>query len=400
MTRTGSPLESDSPSVAGSRLEIRTVSKRSDVEQFIRQPWRIYQKDPAWVPPLLYDRRQLLSPDNPFFKHAKMCSWLAFRDSRPVGRISAQIDHLHLEHVDSATGFFGMLEAEDDPDVFDRLMGKAESWLRENGMRQMIGPFNLSINHDCGLLVDGFDTPPFFMMPHNPPYYEKRILDRGYRVIKDTLAYLLDIDTEPSAAIKAAVKRHAKSIHVRPVNLKRLSEELEILRDIHEDAWSQNWNFVPFTTEEFSHMGRDLKLLVPPGLVQIAEIDGQPAAMMVAFPNINEAIADLNGKLLPFGWAKLLWRLKVSFPRTARVPLMGVRRKYHNSMLGAALALMTVNQARTAGAKLGIRKIELSWILEDNKGMRSILEAIGARVHKRYRFFSGDLDHARSEGRR
>lgn len=398
MARTSSPFESDSTTDAGGRLEIRTVSKRSDVEQFIRQPWRIYQTDPAWVPPLLYDRRQLLSPANPFFRHAKMCSWLAFRGSRPVGRISAQIDQLHLEHVDGATGFFGMLEGEDDPDVFDRLLSTAESWLRENGMRQIIGPFNLSINQDCGLLVDGFETPPFFMMPHNPPYYQKHILDRGYRVIKDTLAYLMDIDRQPSAAIEAAARRHAKSIRVRPLNLKRLPEELQILRDIHEDAWSRNWNFVPFTIEEFAHIGRDLKLLVPPDLVQIAEVDGQPAAMIVGFPNINEAIADLDGKLLPFGWAKLLWRLKVSFPKTGRVPLMGVRRKYHNSMLGAALALMIVNQARRAGEKLGIRQIELSWILEDNQGMRNILESLGARVHKRYRFFSGDLEPVGSEG--
>lgn len=395
MATDGCPAENDTDNAAKERLEIRTVSGRADQKQFIYLPWHLYQKDPAWVPPLIYDRRQLLSPANPFFKHAKMCSWLAFRGSRPVGRISAQIDQLHLEYIDSGTGFFGMLEAEDDQEVFDRLLETAESWLRANGMQQIIGPFNLSINHDCGLLVDGFDTPPFFMMPHNPGYYQNRIMNRGYRVIKDTLAYLMDIDADPSPAIKATVKRYGKMIRVRPVNLKRLPEELAILRDIHEDAWSQNWNFVPFTADEFAHMGRDLKMLVPADLVQIAEVDGQPAAMMVAFPNINEAIADLNGKLLPFNWIKLLWRLKVSFTKTARVPLMGIRRQYHNSLLGAALALMTVNQARVAGAKLGIRQIELSWILEDNHGMRNILESLGARVHKRYRFFAGDLDATR-----
>lgn len=376
---------------AQGRLEIRTVSTRSDRDQFLRLPWRIYRNDPAWVPPLLYDRRQLLSPDNPFFKHAKMCSWLAYRGSLPVGRISAQIDQLHLEHVDDATGFFGMLEGEDDPEVFERLLHAAESWLRDNGMRRIIGPFNLSINHDCGLLVDGFGTPPYFMMPHNPAYYEERIMDRGYRAVMDTLAYLLDMDAKPQPAIEAIVRRKAGAIHVRPLNLKRLADDLEILRDIHQDAWSQNWNFVPFTAEEFEHLGRDLKLLVPADMVQIAEIENEPAAMIVGFPNVNEAIADLNGKLLPFGWIKLLWRLKVSFTRTARCPLMGVRRRYHNSLTGAALALMAIDRARDAGRKRGIREMELSWILEDNHGMRNIIEALGARVHKRYRFFAGEL---------
>jgi hypothetical protein len=391
MTLQLSPAESASGVATGGRLQIQPVATKHDREQFIRMPWRLYQHDRFWVPPLLYDRRQLLSPKNPFFEHARMNSWIAFRGSQPVGRISAQIDQLHLDSVDPATGFFGMLEAEDDPAVFDLLFSAAESWLRENGMQQIIGPFNLSINHDCGLLVDGFESPPYFMMPHNPPYYEKRIEERGYRPIKDTLAYLMDIDAEPTPAIKAVARRNADAIHVRPLDFSRLPEELETLRDIHQDAWADNWNFVPFTNEEFTHLGRDLKSLVPPDMVQIAEIEGEPAAMVVGFPNINEAIADLNGRLFPLGWLKLLWRLKVSFTRTARVPLMGIRRKYHHTLMGASLALMVINQARAAGKKRGIEQIELSWILDDNQGMRNIIESLGATVHKRYRFFAGDI---------
>ena len=391
MTLQDSPAETGSGTSAGGRLHVRPVDSKNDREQFIRMPWRLYKNDRNWVPPLLYDRRQLLSSRNPFFEHARMNAWIAFRGSRPVGRISAQIDQLHLDIVDQATGFFGMLEAEDDPDVFDLLFSTAEAWLKENGMQQIVGPFNLSINHDCGLLVDGFESPPYFMMPHNPPYYEMRIKERGYRPVKDTLAYLMDIDAEPSRAIKAVARRNAGAIHVRPLDFSRLAEELETLRDIHQDAWANNWNFIPFTNEEFAHLGRDLKSLVPPDLVQIAEVDGEPAAMVVGFPNINEAIADLNGKLLPFGWLKLLWRLKVSFTRTARVPLMGIRRKYHNSLLGASLALMVINQARAAGKKHGVEQIEMSWILDDNQGMRNIIESLGATVHKRYRFFAGDL---------
>ena len=391
MNQVSSSADTESGVATGGRLHIQSVDSKDDREQFIRMPWQLYRDDRFWIPPLLFDRRQLLSPKNPFFEHARMKAWIAFRGSRPVGRISAQIDHLHLEYIDKTTGFFGMLEAEDDPQVFDLLFSTAESWLRDNGMQQMIGPFNLSINHDCGLLVEGFESPPYFMMPHNPPYYEKRIMQRSYRPIKDTLAYMLEIDAEASPAIKAVAKRKADVIKVRPVDLSRLPEELETLRDIHQDAWADNWNFVPFTAKEFTHLGKDLKSLVPPELVQIAEVGGEPAAMIVAFPNINEAIADLNGKLLPFGWLKLLWRLKISFTKTARVPLMGIRRKYHNSLTGAALALMVINQAMAAGKKLGLEQIELSWILDDNKGMRNIIEALGATVHKRYRFFASDL---------
>jgi len=391
MSRQRSPGGTQSESVAGGRLHIKSVDSIKEREQFIRMPWSLYRGDRFWVPPLLYDRRQLLSPANPFFEHASMKSWIAFRGSRPVGRISAQIDQLHLEIVDDATGFFGLLEAEDDPEVFDLLFSTAESWLEARGMRQIIGPFNLSINQDCGLLVDGFDSSPYFMMPHNPPYYEARIEERNYRPVKDTLAYLLDIDAEPTPAIKAVARRNAGAVRVRQADMSRLAEELEILRDIHQDAWADNWNQVPFTAEEFTQLGKDLKTLVPPQLVQIADIDGEPAAMIVAFPNINEAISDLNGRLLPLGWLKLLWRLKVTFTKTARVPLLGIRRKYHNSLLGASLAVAMIERAKAAGRKLGLRQIELSWILEDNQGIRNIIESLGATVHKRYRFFAGDL---------
>lgn len=385
-------VNAQAPRAGGDRrLQIQAVSDRRSLREFIRLPWQIYRDDPAWVPPLLFERRQQLAPANPYFKHAKMSSWVVCRGKRPVGRISAQIDRLHLDRYQDATGFFGMLEAEDDPAIFELLLKAAEDWLRSRGMRRVVGPFNLSINQECGLLVSGHDTPPYFMMPHNPAYYEGRIEALGYGRVKDTLAYLLDVDFELTRAMRAVIRRYQKRVRLRPLDLGRLHEDLEVLRDIQEDAWSHNWNFIPFTPEEFEHLGRDLKLLVPTDLVQIAEFDGSPAAMIVGFPNINEAIRDLNGRLLPLGWLKLLWRLKVGFPRTARCPLMGVRTRYHNSALGAALALMVVDRGREVGKKLGIEQMELSWILEDNQGMRSIIESIGGKVHKRYRFFAKEL---------
>jgi len=372
-------------------LRVVAVEGRRGLRDFIRLPWSIYGDDPAWVPPLLLERSEHLSKRNPFFEHGKCRFWLAYRGHRPVGRISAQVDQLHLQRYEDSTGFFGLLEAEDDPETFQVLMDTAEKWLSNLGMRRILGPFNLSINQECGLLVEGFDSPPMVMMGHARPYYGSRVEDNGYRKEKDLLAYSIDIDFELTKAMRAVVKRAARRVSIRSLRRERFSEELEILQDIFEDAWSENWGFVPFTRAEFKHLGQNLKYLVHDEYVQIAEVDGSPDAMIIGVPNVNEVIKDLNGKLLPFGWLKLLWRLKVARPKTARVPLMGVRKRHHNSLLGAALAVMVVERVRRLGAKYGAKKVELSWILEDNTGMRNILESIGGFVYKRYRIFGKEL---------
>jgi hypothetical protein len=382
-------------------LRVATVVGRRGLRQFIRLPWSIYGDDPAWIPPLLLERREHLSKRNPFFKHAKCRFWLAYRGERPVGRISAQVDQLHLQRYGDATGFFGLLEAEDDPETFQILMETAERWLNQEGLHRILGPFNLSINQECGLLVEGFDTPPMVMMGHARPYYGTRLEENGYRREKDLLAYCIDVDFELTKAMRTLIKRAATRVSIRSLRRKHFSEELEILQDIFEDAWSENWGFVPFTKAEFKHLGQNLKHLVHDEYVQIAEVDGSPDAMIIGVPNVNEVIKDLNGRLLPFGWLKLLWRLKVSRPKTARVPLMGVRKRHHNSLLGAALAVMVVERVRRLGVKYGAKKVELSWILEDNRGMRSILESMGGVVYKRYRIFAKDLvNHKLSYGDR
>jgi len=372
-------------------LRVVAVEGRRGLRKFIRLPWSIYGDDPAWVPPLLLERREHLSKRNPFFEHAKCKFWLAYRGERPVGRISAQVDQLHLERYGDSTGFFGLLEAEDDPETFQVLMETAERWLSDQGMSRILGPYNLSINQECGLLVEGFDSPPMVMMGHARPYYGSRVEENGYRKEKDLLAYCIDIDFELTRAMRVVIKRVAKRVSIRSLRKERFSEELKILQDIFEDAWSENWGFVPFTKAEFKHLGQNLKHLVHAEYVQIAEVDGSPDAMILGLPNVNEVIRDLNGRLLPFGWLKLLWRLKVTRPKTARVPLMGVRKCHHNSLLGAALALMVVERVRRLGAKYGAKKVELSWILEDNAGMRNILESIGGVAYKRYRIFAKEL---------
>lgn len=228
-------------------------------------------------------------------------------------------------------------------------------------------------------------------MGHARPYYGARVEENGYRKEKDLLAYRIDVDFELTKAMRAVIKRAARRVIIRSLRRERFAEELEILQDIFEDAWSENWGFVPFTKEEFKHLGQNLKHLVHDEYVQIAEVDGSPDAMIIGVPNVNEVIKDLNGRLLPFGWLKLLWRLKVSRPKTARVPLMGVRKRHHNGLMGAALAIMVVERVRRLGVKYGAKEVELSWILEDNMGMRNILESMGGVVYKRYRIFGKDL---------
>lgn len=373
-------------------LQVVPVSGRRALDEFIRMPWNIYDGASAWVPPLITERRDHLSRRNPFFEHAQACYWLAYRNQRPVGRISAQIDRLHLERYDDDTGFFGMIEAEDDPEVFAALLQAAEAWLRDQGMRRVRGPFNMSINDECGLLVEGFDTAPAFMMAHGQPYYPGHIEARGYAKAKDLLAYHTSVDHKVSPAIQAANSRGAGRVTIRTLRRKALTTELRILQTIFEDAWAHNWGFIPFTNAEFDKLGQALKHLVDDDMVQIAEVDGEPAAMLIAFPNINEVIGDLNGRLMPLGWLKLLWRIKVRYPSTARIALMGVRRRYQNSPVGSTLTFMMVHAIRGALKRHGVQSCELSWVLEDNRRLHHMLKALGAVPYKRYRIYEKALD--------
>jgi hypothetical protein len=371
-------------------LQVIKVDKKSTLNAFIRLPWSLYQEDPMWIAPLMLERRMQLSPKNPYFNHAEYCSWLAIRNGTPVGRISAQIDRPYLDRYQNATGFFGMLESENNVRTFQLLLETAERWLRNRGMQGISGPFNLSINQELGVLVDGFDTPPSVMMGHARPYYADRIEDNGYCKEKDLLAYIIDSNFALDKIRKIAA-RLKNRVHIRALRKSHFDDELHIIRDIFNDAWSQNWGFVPWTEAEFEHLGKDLKLIVSEDLISIAEVDGEPAAFLVVLPNLNEVICDLNGRLLPFGWLKMLWRLKVKYPKTARIPLMGVRRCYHDSLLGATLAFSVINGILEPAIKLGVKEMELSWILEDNKGMRNVIEAINGRVYKTYRIYNKKL---------
>ncbi len=374
-------------------LRIVPVNGKADLDQFIRVTALIFKDDPHWIQPLLLERRMHLSTKhNPFFQHAKWQAWIAWRGERPVGRISAQIDTMYLELHTDATGFFGMLDAEDNAETFAALISTAEQWLHEQGIRQVRGPFNLSINEEMGLLVEGFTTPPVFMMSHALPYYRQHIEQCGYHKAVDALAYLIAPNFEAPLVMQKLVAASADRVRVRHLDRTRFNEEISLLRDIFNDAWAENWGFVPFTETEFQELGKNLKFLLDDEYIQIAEVDGEAAAFIIGMPNINEAIRDLDGKLFPFGWLKLLWRLKVSRPGSGRVPLMGVRQKFQRTRLGTGLAFLIIDAVRNELHKRGAHKLELSWILEGNAGMRSIIESIGGKVYKRYRVYERQLD--------
>ena len=373
-------------------IEIREVSGKKMLKTFIRIPWTIYKDDPNWVPLLMMERMDAFSPKHPYFKHAKWQAWVAYVDGKPVGRISAQVDELHLEHNNDSTGFFGLIEAPDDDAVFKALLDTAANWLKNQGMSRIAGPFNLSINHYVGVLVEGFDTPPYVMTGHTPPYYAASIERQGYQAAQDLLAYQLDSGTLTIPRVmQSLLQRSSKRISSRNLDRNNKGAELEVLRDIFNDAWQDNWCFSPFTREEFEVVGKELLMVVPKDFIQIAQIDGEDAAFIVLLPNLNEVFAELDGRLLPLGWAKLLWRLKVNFPKSARVPLMGVRKKFQNTRFGPALAYMTIKGVIDAGTAKGLERIEMSWILEHNHGVRNIIESVGGEIAKRYRIYQKDL---------
>ncbi len=377
----------------GAPLRVKPVETRRDLHDFIHLPYELYAGDPVWVPPLLSEQRHQFSKRSPFFQHATVQLWVAYRGDRPVGRISAQVDHLRIERYNDATGHFGVLEAIDDPAVFAALLSAAEEWLRTQGMRRVIGPFNLSINGDIGILLDGFDAAPVFLTGHGRPYYAARVEEQGYRKAKDVVAYRLDPTVTPPRAMTESARRARESarIRIRPVDKSRLKAEAAVISEIFNDAWADHWGFVPFTEAEFAELASAVRYFVPAQLVQFAEVDGELAAMIVIVPNLNELITDLGGRLLPFGWLRLLVRLWRRPPRSARVALMGVRKKFQGSTLTLALAFGLIEAVRQPVLDRQMRYLEMGWTLEDNFAMLRIKRLLGGRLCKTYRVYDKSL---------
>ena len=379
--------------MVSSELQILPVAGRRDMAAYIALPNRLYRGHRGFVAPLFRERSEALDEQrNPYFQHASARYWLALRDGRPVGRISAQIDRLSLEQRGDTTGHFGLLDAEDDPTVFEGLMAAAEDWLGSQGMTRCQGPFNLSINQACGLLIDGFDVAPMMMMDYAPPYGDLRLTEQGYAKAKDLLAYDCDLERAETIGQRLRARLDPEGrLNVRPIVLSRYRQELELILEIFNDAWSENWGFVPFTEAEMGHVAASMKPILSAEMVWIAELDGVPVAMLVGLPNLCEALEGLEGRLWPLGWLKLLWRLKVRGLRSARVVMMGLRRDYHGSPLGAALVPVMIESWRDSMRRRGYKRAELSWILEDNWRIRRVIEGIGGRISKTYRIYERAL---------
>ena len=371
-------------------VSVRPVRGKEDLKSFLDVPFALYRDDPNWVAPLYMERLEHLNPQkNPYYQHAEVELFLAVREGRPVGRISAQLCRLRTERYQDGVGQFGFLEAENDPEVFHALFDAASAWLRQRGATAIQGPFSFSINDETGLLIEGFDTPPSMMMGHALPYYAQRIEELGFGKAKDVIAYdFLDAGAAPRALKAAYDKAMADpDVTLRALDKKQLMKELETIVAIANDAWSQNWGFVPWTQEEMAALANNLKTLVTGDYIAIAEYKGEPVAMAITLPNINDWITGLDGRLLPFGWAKVVWSLFARPPKSVRLPLMGLKRRFHGTPLGAVLGMAVIARVRSYHTGRGTVQGELSWILEDNMPMRRMIEAFGGRPYKTYRIY-------------
>ena len=380
-------------------LTIRPVETKKDRKIFIDLPFRLYADDPNWVPPLKSEALGLITPEkNGWFSHAKAQLFLAEEDGRVVGRISAHIDTLALtmppeQGFGPGVGQWGLMEAERQ-DIFQALLARAEAWLREQGMTRALGPISMSIWEEPGLLIDGYDHPPTIMMGHAKPEYRGWIEWAQYRPIKQLMTYEVDVTRQFPPIVQRIIKSGEKNarISVRNVDKTKFEEEAAIILAILNDAWRDNWGFVPLTPPEIKDVGVKLKPIVFNDLIRIAELDGRPVAFMITLPDLNEAIKPLNGSLLPFGWAKLLWWLRKPKVRTVRVPLMGVVKELQASRMASQLAFMMIEYIRRASvANYGASRAEIGWILDDNQGMRSIAETIESRVNKVYQVYERTL---------
>lgn len=378
-------------------LRVSAVGNASDLRRFIALPQRLRRAEPDFVPQLLSEERRRFGPANPYWQHAKGQGFLAWRGDRPVGRVMALIDRLDQERHGSGRGHFGALEAADDM-ALRAVLRAAEDWLAARGATHVLGPMTLSTNEELGLLIEGTHRPAMLLMNQGPVWYSGVLEGAGYAKATDILAYCHDGRTPMTGAAKAMADRAAADprIRVRPLNPKMLRADIDIIVRLFNEAWQDNWGFVPMTEAEIGAMADSLKPIIRPNWVQFAEtLDdagvARPVGMILALPDMNEALAGLGGRLLPFGWARLLWRLKLRGLIGARVLMMGVARDFQGTALGSGIGFYLIDRLWQAMICDGVKRAELSWILEDNQPMRRMLEATGAVADKRYRVYEKRL---------
>ncbi len=373
-------------------LQIRSVESKSDWATFIEFPWKIYKDDPLWVPPLRIAVRDMLDVNkNPFFKHAFMYPVLAWKDGQCVGRMVGIVDENHNRFHDEKVVFFGFFESINDQIVVNHLLDAVMQWGKSKGMTTLRGPVNLSTNHECGLLVEGFESSPMVMMTYNPPYYSNLLEKWGLSKAKDLFAYDIPSDIQRYSERLLAHSERLKqrgSIHFRSIRMNEFQKEIDHIIDVYNDAWEKNWGFVPMDEEEFRHMAKDMKAVIDPDLVLVAEVRGEVAGFALALPDVNQAFKKIkNGKLLPTGLFKLLWNLKgPGRKRTinrCRVLTLGIKQNYRSLGLGPLFYTEYFKRAGVLGYGMG----ECSWILEDNVAMNKALKMMSATRSKVYRIY-------------
>jgi GNAT superfamily N-acetyltransferase len=375
-----------------SAVAVREIRPGESLDRFIDFPDSINRGDPNWIAPLRMSVKAALDRrKHPFHAHAEVAYFLAEVQSRPVGRIAAIINRRHNEYHRDRVGFFGLFDCVDDAAIAQSLFAAASSWLRARGMESLRGPFNFSTNDEIGspgVLIEGFDSPPMLMMGHNPAYYDGLFTSSGFAKAKDLVAFSLDDpDAAPERGARIVDRLLAREgVTVRSLDLKNFKRDVDRLKEVYNSAWSLNWGFVPMTEDEFQHLAKEFRPIVDPDVCLLAEVGDEPVGFYLAMPNLNDALRHLRGgRLLPFGWAKLLWyKRKV---RSVRVMTVGFKPRFHHAGLGPALYIRAWNACVRNGYVFG----EGSWVLEDNLEMVRAMERMGGKPYKRYRVYEQAL---------
>lgn len=372
-------------------IRIIQADEKKTLGRFIMFPWRLYRKIydyPNWVPPLLIDQKALFDPrKHPVHKHMEIGNFLALKNGRPAGRISAIIDSQFLKYKEAHTAYFGFFECMDDEDVAKALFDSAERWAASRGMRTILGPISPTPNQTLGLLLNDFDNPPFVYVPYNPEYYVRLIEKLGYAKHEDHYAYLLDRSVVITDKMIKVADYFGKrgGVEVRPIDMKKFKTEVEYIWDVWNSAWIDNSDFVPWTKEEFHYMAKDLKLVAVPQMAYLAFVKGRPAGICICIPNINEILIKTNGRLFPFGLFRLLWGRKRT--KSVRAAIIGVKPEFSNLGIDA---LFAVNIYRK-GLEIGYEKAEFSLCLEHNIKAIKAMENWGLKRYRTYRVYRKDI---------
>jgi hypothetical protein len=376
-------------------MAIRILEHRpgEDLDAFLRVPELLYKGDPGFVMPLYMEQRDRLTPSkNPFFQHAEATYFTAYLDGQLAGRISAQIDREHLSRYADGCGFYGFFDTVNDGRIAKALIDAASSWLRSRGMQRMRGPFSLSINEECGTLVEGQAEPSMIMMPYHRPYQDALTQGAGLTKCKDLYGWKYVVGDIPKRALAAYEEvRAMPEVVIRSVRLSNIQSELRLLMEVFNDAWSENFHFVPMTEAELTKMAQDMRLLIDEQIARVAEVNGRAAAVALSIPNLNEATHDLNGKLFPLGLPKLIYRLKIKRPKSARLILLGVKKEIRTKKRYGGLSTALYVEMAKRGAQVGYEWGELGWTVEDNRPVNLAIKMMGGQLYKRYRIYEKAL---------